>query len=100
MPSDDFHVHGVHDHAIEHAAEHAGGHGAAAGSRDSLPGRIAVLSAILATLGAIMAFAGGDTQANAQLYKNSASITKTRPTTSGTTTRPRASSATSPRWAP
>jgi len=70
MPSDDFHVHGVHDHAVEHAAEHGGG--------DSLPGRIAVLSAVLATLGALMTFAGGDTQAKAQLYKNTAAITKTK----------------------
>ena len=70
MPSDDFHVHGVHDHAVEHAAEHGGG--------DSLPGRIAVLSAVLATLGAVMTFAGGDTAAKAQLYKNTATITKTR----------------------
>jgi hypothetical protein len=71
MPSDEFHVHGVHDHAIEHAAAHAGG-------IDSLPGRVAVLSAVLATLGALMTFAGGDTQAKAQIYKNTASITKTR----------------------
>jgi cytochrome c556 len=71
MPSDSFHVHGVHDHAIEHAATHAGG-------VDTLPGRVAVLSAVLATLGALMTFQGGDTQANAQLYKNTASITKTR----------------------
>ena len=78
MPSDDFHVHGAHDHVLEHAAEHgaadAGGHGGV----DTLPGRVAVLSAVLATLGAMMTFAGGDTQANAQLYKNTASITKTR----------------------
>jgi hypothetical protein len=81
MPSDDFHVHGVHDHAVEHAAQHAGGHGeahAGANPIDTLPGRIAVLSAVLATLGALMTFAGGDTQAKAQLYKNTASITKTR----------------------
>lgn len=70
MPSEDFHVHGVHDHAIEHAAEHGGG--------DTLSGRVAVLSAVLATLGALMTFAGGDTQAKAQLYKNSAAITKTK----------------------
>jgi hypothetical protein len=69
MPSDDFHVHGAHDHAVEHAAEHGG---------DKLSGRVAVLSAVLATLGALMTFAGGDTQAKAQLYKNTASITKTR----------------------
>ena len=73
MPSEDFHVHGAHDHAVEHGSEHGGGHGI-----ESLAGRIAVLSAVLATLGALMTFAGGDTQAKAQLYKNSASITKTR----------------------
>jgi len=70
MSGDEFHVHGAHDHAVEHAAEHGGG--------DSLPGRIAVLSAILATLGAVMGFQGGDTQAKAQLYKNTAAITKTK----------------------
>jgi len=70
MSGDEFHVHGVHDHAVEHAAEHGGG--------DSLSGRIAVLSAVLATLGAVMGFQGGDTQAKAQLYKNTAAITKTR----------------------
>lgn len=69
MSSEGFHVHGVHDHAVEHAAEHGGG--------DSLAGRVAVASAVLATLGALMGFAGGDTQAKAQLYKNNASITKT-----------------------
>jgi hypothetical protein len=70
MSGDEFHVHGAHDHAIEHAAEHGGA--------DSLPGRVAVLSAVLATLGAVMGFQGGDTQAKAQLYKNTAAITKTR----------------------
>ena len=75
MSGDEFHVHGVHDHAVEHAAEHGSAHG---GGGDTLPGRIAVLSAILATLGAVMGFQGGDTQAKAQLYKNTAAITKTR----------------------
>jgi hypothetical protein len=75
MPSEGFHVHGAHDHTLEHATEHAGAHG---GGVDTLAGRVAVLSAVLATLGALMTFAGGDTQANAQLFKNSASIAKTR----------------------
>jgi len=70
MSSDEFHVHGVHDHALEHAAAHGG--------VDSLSGRVAVVSALLATLGALMTFAGGDTQARAQLYKNTATITKTK----------------------
>jgi hypothetical protein len=74
MPSEGFHVHGAHEHAVEHAAEHAGAHGGV----DTLPGRVAALSAVLATLGALMTFAGGDTQAKAMLYKNSASIAKTR----------------------
>lgn len=69
MSSEDFHVHGAHDHAFEHAATHGG---------DTLPGRVAALSAVLATLGALMTFAGGDTQAKAQLFKNTASITKTK----------------------
>jgi len=76
MSGDEFHVHGVHDHAVEHAAH--GGHGEGHGGGDSLGGRIAVLSAVLATLGALMSFAGGDTQAKAQFYKNDAAITKTK----------------------
>jgi lipopolysaccharide export LptBFGC system permease protein LptF len=69
MPHEEFHVHGEHDHRLEHAAEHGGG--------DSFSGRIAVGTAILATLGALMSFAGGDTQAKAQIYKNDAGIKKT-----------------------
>jgi lipopolysaccharide export LptBFGC system permease protein LptF len=69
MPHEEFHVHGPHDHHVEHEAEHGGA--------DSFAGRIAVATAILATVGAIMSFAGGDTQAKAQLYKNNAAIKKT-----------------------
>ena len=69
MPHDEFHVHGEHDHHLEHAAEHGGA--------DSFAGRIAVATAILATLGALMSFAGGDTQAKAQIFKNNAAIKKT-----------------------
>lgn len=70
MPHEHFHVHGPHDHQLEHAAEHEGA--------DSFAGRMAVTTAILATLGAIMSFAGGDTATKAQLYKNNAAITKTQ----------------------
>jgi Domain of unknown function (DUF4337) len=69
MPHEHFHVHGPHDHELEHAAEH--------GASDRFAGRIAVATAVLATVGALMSFAGGDTQAKAQLYKNNAAITKT-----------------------
>ncbi len=70
MPHDEFHVHGPHDHHVEHAAEHGG--------PDSFAGRVAVMSAVLATLGALMSFQGGDTQAKAQMYKNDAAIKKTQ----------------------
>jgi chromosome segregation ATPase len=66
---DHFHVHGPHDHQLEHAAEHGAG--------DRFSGRIAVLTAILATGGALMSYQGGATQANATLYKNNAAIKKT-----------------------
>jgi len=66
MSEHGFHVHGPHDHAVEHAAEH--------GSKDSFAGMIAVMTAILATIGAIFSYMGGATQANAGLYKNNAGI--------------------------
>jgi len=62
------HVHGPHDHALEHEA-HADPHG--------LAGRLAVATAILATIGAIFSYMGGLTQANAGLLKNDAAIKKT-----------------------
>jgi hypothetical protein len=55
------HVHGPHDHAVEHEA-HKGGLGQ----------QVAIFTAILATVGAIVSFFGGHTQNNALLYKNSA----------------------------
>jgi lipopolysaccharide export LptBFGC system permease protein LptF len=66
MSEHGFHVHGPHDHAVEHAAQH--------GSKDSFAGMIAVMTAVLATIGAIFAYMGGATQANAGLYKNNAGI--------------------------
>ena len=64
-----FHVHGPHDHSLEHAAQH--------GEADTFAGRIAVTTAILATVGALMAYEGGATQANAGMFKNNAAIKKT-----------------------
>jgi hypothetical protein len=57
------HVHGPHDHAVEHAA-HGGGLGQ----------QVAIFSAILATVGAVVSVLGGHTQNNALLYKNDAVI--------------------------
>ncbi len=69
MSGHGFHVHGPHDHAVEHAAQH--------GDKDSFAGMIAVMTAILATIGALFSYMGGATQANAVLYKNAAAIKKT-----------------------
>lgn len=69
MSGHGFHVHGPHDHEIEHAAQH--------GDKDRFAGSIAVMTAILATIGALFSYMGGATQANAGLYKNNAAIKKT-----------------------
>jgi hypothetical protein len=53
--------------------EHASGHGTA----DSFTGRIAVTTALLATVGALFSYQGGATQANAGMAKNNAAIKKT-----------------------
>ena len=62
-----FHVHGPHDHEVEHAAH----------SRDPFAGRIAVMTAIFATLGAIMGYMAGATQNDALMFKNEAAIRRT-----------------------
>ncbi len=74
-----FHVHGPHDHELEHAQQGAhhgdGAHSGVGGG--SLVNQIAMITAIIATVGAIFAYMGGATQANAGLYKNNAAIKKT-----------------------
>ena len=79
MSSGGFHVHGPHDHEVEHAVEHAAGHGekAHAGAAGGMINQIAMFTAVIATVGAIFAYMGGATQANAGLYKNNAAIKKT-----------------------
>jgi hypothetical protein len=69
MSEHDFHVHGPHDHEVEHATQHE--------ARDSFTGRIALTTALLATLGALFAYEGGAAQANAGMDKNNAAIKKT-----------------------
>jgi hypothetical protein len=53
---------------VEHAAEHGAG---------GMIGQLAVITAVLATIGAICSYMGGATQADAALAKNNASIRKT-----------------------
>ncbi|MEJ6022622.1 DUF4337 domain-containing protein [Ramlibacter sp. PS4R-6] len=74
MSGHGFHVHGPHDHELEHATQHAASHGEAGGG---MINQIAMFTAVIATIGAIFAYMGGATQANAGLYKNNAAIKKT-----------------------
>ena len=68
MSEGGFHVHGPHDHELEHAAQQ---------EPKGLAGQLAVVTAILATVGAMFAYMGGATQADAGLFKNDAAIKKT-----------------------
>jgi hypothetical protein len=68
MSGHGFHVHGPHDHHVEHVAQHGG---------DYFTSRVAVLTAILSTVGAIFGYMGGHSQNAALLYKNEAAIQKT-----------------------
>jgi len=68
MSGHGFHVHGPHDHEVEHVAQHGG---------DSFTSRLAVLTAILSTVGAIFGYMGGHSQNTALLFKNEAAIQKT-----------------------
>jgi len=65
--SEEFHVHGPHDHEVEHAAH----------SREAFSSRIAVMTAILATIGALFSYMVGATQNEALLYKNDSAIRRT-----------------------
>lgn len=68
MSGHGFHVHGPHDHEVEHVAHHGG---------DRFTARLAVLTALLSTVGAIFGYMGGHSQNAALLYKNEAAIQKT-----------------------
>ena len=68
MSEHGFHVHGPHDHAVEHAAEHE--------SEGGLGQQIAIFTAILATVGALVSYQGGATQNEAMLFKNEAVLKK------------------------
>jgi septal ring factor EnvC (AmiA/AmiB activator) len=65
MSGHGIHVHGAHDHAVEHEA-HRGGLGQ----------QVAIFSAVLATVGAIVSFLGGHTQNEALYHKNEAVLKK------------------------
>ncbi len=66
MSEDGFHVHGAHEHEVEHHAQ----------SGDKLSSQVAIFTAILASLGAIVSYQGGATQNESMLLKNEAVLRK------------------------
>ena len=68
MPEEDYEIRGHHDAAVEHAAEHGSSFGR----------RVALFSAMFATLGAVASFLGGHTQNEALYWKNDAVLQKAR----------------------
>lgn len=67
MSGHEFHVHGAHDHAVEHAGEERG-----------IGQYVAIFTAILASIGAIVSYQGGATQNEAMMFKNEAVLLKTQ----------------------
>ncbi|HWD34691.1 MAG TPA: DUF4337 domain-containing protein, partial [Casimicrobiaceae bacterium] len=72
MSAHGFHVHGPHDHEVEHAAQGHEGH-----ARDPFAARVAVMTAIFATIGALEGYMVGETQNDALLFKNDSAIRRT-----------------------
>lgn len=68
MAEEEFHVHGLHEHAVEDQAHH---------QRTGLAQSIALFTAVLSTFGAAVSYEGGNTQTEALLYKNEAILNKT-----------------------
>jgi hypothetical protein len=62
MSEGGIHVHGAHEHALEHRAHQGPGLGQ----------QIAIFTAVLATIGAVVSFLGGKTQNDALYLKNEA----------------------------
>lgn len=66
--SEDLHVHGAHDHALEHQAEHG----------IKLAQWVAIISAILACFAAVVSYQSTSTESTALLLKNEAIIKTTQ----------------------
>ena len=66
--SEEFEVRGSHEDRLDEAAER---------EPRGMAGQLAVMTAVLATIGAIFSYLAGATQADAGLFKNDAAIKKT-----------------------
>ena len=69
--SEEFEVPSPHEQHLEHVTEHAHGSG------DNFAGKIAVMTAIMATVGAMFSYQAGSTESEAAMNKNNAAIKKT-----------------------
>lgn len=69
--AEEFEVPSPHEHHLEHVTEHAHGSG------DNFAGKIAVMTAIMATIGALFSYQAGSTESAAAMNKNNAAIKKT-----------------------
>ncbi|MFC5473367.1 DUF4337 domain-containing protein [Paraherbaspirillum soli] len=69
--AEEFEVPSPHEHHLEEVAERAHE------SRDNFAGKIAVMTAIMATIGALFSYQAGSTESEAAMNKNNAAIKKT-----------------------
>ncbi|MEW5698344.1 DUF4337 domain-containing protein [Pseudomonas synxantha] len=69
--SEAFEVPSPHEKHLEHTTEHAHGRG------DTFASRIAVMTAIMATVGAMLSYQAGSSESTAAMDKNNAAIIKT-----------------------
>lgn len=66
MSEEHFHVHGAHDHEVEHAAHHG----------PDLAQQVAIFTALLSAVGAVVSYQGGNSADEAMLLKNEAVLQK------------------------
>lgn len=69
--SEAFEVPSPHEQHVEHATKNAHSHG------DNFASKIAVMTAIMATIGALLSYQAGSTESEASMDKNNAAIEKT-----------------------
>ncbi|MPQ68471.1 MULTISPECIES: DUF4337 domain-containing protein [unclassified Pseudomonas] len=69
--TENFEVPSPHEKHVEHTTEHAHARG------DGFASRIAVMTAIMATIGAMLSYQAGSTESEAAMDKNNAAILKT-----------------------
>ena len=69
--AEEFEVPSPHEHHLEHVTQHAHGSG------DNFAGKIAVMTAIMATIGALFSYQAGSSESAAAMDKNDANMKKT-----------------------